>query len=183
MIQKRNAQFPIRQTPACLTLLIWFSTGLVAQNSAAANTSADNSPMRVTHILGFERLANNAGGALSIQGSTLRFQGHEGSAAQISIGAIQGVFLGMEDKQVGGVPLALGRAAAPFGGGRAVALFSHKKYDTLTLEYHDSNGALHGAIFQLNKGHGPALRDKLVAAGAHAGIERQAGQTATEIKK
>ena len=32
----------------------------------------------------------------------------------------------------------LGKAAAPFGGGRVVSLFAHKKYDTLTLEYVDN---------------------------------------------
>ena len=31
----------------------------------------------------------------------------------------------------------IGKAAAPYGGGRVVSLFAHKKYDTLTLEYVD----------------------------------------------
>ena len=61
----------------------------------------------------------------------------------------------------------LAKTAAPFGGGRVVSLFSHKKYDTVTLEYVDSNGGLHGAIFQLNKGQGQVLRSELEAAGAH----------------
>ena len=44
--------------------------------------------------------------------------------------AVQDVFLGEQSKQVGGVPMTLGKAAAPFGGGRVVSLFAHKKYDT-----------------------------------------------------
>ena len=39
---------------------------------------------------------------------------------------------------MGGLPLTLGEAAAPYGGGRVVSLFAHKKYDTLTLEYVDA---------------------------------------------
>jgi hypothetical protein len=61
----------------------------------------------------------------------------------------------------------VGKVAAPFGGGRAVSLFAHKKYDTLALEYVDANGGLHGAVFQLNKGQGDILRSRLLAKGAH----------------
>ena len=139
----------------CLMALTFVSGGLMAQDT-----------MRVTHILGLEGLPNNTNGSLSIQGDALRFQKDEGPSAQISIASIQDIFLGEQDKQIGGTPMALGRAGAPFGGGRAIALFSHKKYDTLTLEYRDSNGGLHGAILQLNKGQGQGLKDKLAAGGA-----------------
>ena len=76
-------------------------------------------------------------------------------------------FVGEQSKQVGGVPMTLGKAAVPFGGGRVVSLFSHKDYDILSLEYVDTNMGLHGAIFQLNKGQGGILRNELVAGGAH----------------
>ena len=184
MIQRRDAHFPICPTLVCLMLLIWFSTGLIAQNPSGANSPAEGSPMRVTHVLGLERLSKNANGNLSIQGGALHFQRDEGPAAQISISSIQDVFLGEQDKQVGGVPMALGQAATPFGGGRVIALFSHKKYDTLTLEYLDSNGGLHGVIFQLNKGQGQVFRHKLVAEGAHVtDLEHQAAKQRTSEAK
>lgn len=165
--------FPNGATPACLMLLIWLSAGLVAQN--------DDAPMRVTHVLGLEGLSNNANGNLSIQEKALHFQGHEGRAAQITIGSIQSVFLGEQDKQVGGTPMTLGKVATPFGGGRVISLFSHKKYDTLTMEYLDSNGGLHGVIFQLNKGQGQVLKNKLVAEGAHvAGLQIHAEGSAVK---
>jgi len=97
----------------------------------------------------------------------LRFQKSDGSNAQVGVASIQDLSLGVEDKQVGGTALALGRAATPYGGGRLIGLFSHKKYDTLTVEYLDPNGGLHGAIFQLNKGQGQVLKDELVAEGTH----------------
>ncbi|HYZ87028.1 MAG TPA: hypothetical protein VE621_21615 [Bryobacteraceae bacterium] len=124
--------------------------------------------MPATHILGFEGIANNANGSLSLQGDALRFQKRDGSPAQIPIDSIRNLALGEDDKQVGGVPLALTRAATPFGGGRVIGLFSHKKYDTVTLEYLDSNGGLHSAIFLLNKGQGQVLRSELEAKGLPA---------------
>jgi hypothetical protein len=151
---------------ACLLLLICCSTALIAQNHGGPGL-ASGSAMRVTHILGFESVSNNANGELSIQEHTLRFQKSDGPVAQVSVDAIQDLSLGVEDKQVGGTAAALGRAATPYGGGRLISLFSHKKYDTLTLEYLDPNGGFHGAVFQLNKGQGQALKDTLVAEGAH----------------
>jgi len=162
-----DAHFGIGRTLACLMLSVWFSTVLIAQNPAGAEGSAAGSTMRVTHVLGLEGISNNATGNLSIQQNALQFQKGEGPAVQISIDSIQNIFLGEDNKQVGGTSMAVARTAAPFGGGRVVGLFSHKKYDTLTLEYLDTNGGFHGAIFQLDKGQGQALRDELMAKGAH----------------
>jgi hypothetical protein len=76
------------------------------------------------------------------------------------------------------MPLVLGRAAAPYGGGRVIGLFAHKKYDFMTLEYFDSNGGFHGAIYQMNKGQGQVLVDKLGAKGV-----RVSGREFTTAKK
>ena len=151
----------------CLMLLVCYGTGLMARDHNAADPPASGSPLHVTHILGFEGISNNATGELSIQGDTLRFQKSNGTSAQIAIVSIQDLSLGGQDRQVGGVPMMLAKSAAPYGGGRVVSLFSHKKYDTVTLEYVDPNGGFHGAIFQLNKGQGEILKSKLDAAGAH----------------
>jgi hypothetical protein len=172
-----------RRVPACLLLLICCGTALMAQNNGGA-ASAPTSTLRVTHVLGFESIANNANGDLSIQGHSLRFQKAEGISAQINIDAIQDLFLGVQDKQVGGTALAIGRAATPYGGGRALALFSHKKYDSLTVEYRDVNGGFHGAIFQLTKGQGQVIKSALVTEGAHVtNLEDQsAKQNSPEAK-
>ncbi|MFL6449968.1 MAG: hypothetical protein ACJ746_20140 [Bryobacteraceae bacterium] len=149
----------------CLTLLVWYRTPLIAQDHDAAN-GAKSPTLHVTHILGFEAVSRNANGDLSIQGEALRFQKSNNSAAQVPLRAIQNVSVGELDKQVGGVPLTLAKAAAPYGGGRVISLFSHKDYDTVTVEYLDADGGLHGAIFQLNKGQGPVLKSQLEAGGA-----------------
>lgn len=98
----------------------------------------------------------------------LRFQRDGAASAQVSLASIEKISLGEQDKQVGGVPMTLGKAAVPFGGGRVVSLLSHKKYDTLGLEYRDSKGGFHGVIFRLSKGQGQEFRRALIAHGAHS---------------
>jgi len=97
----------------------------------------------------------------------VQFERNGSPSAQVSIRSIQDISLGTEDKQIGGVPMTLGKAAVPFEGGRAISLFSHKQYDTFTVEYLDNNGGFHGAIFRMNKGQGQAFEKDLVAKGAH----------------
>jgi hypothetical protein len=152
---------------ACLTLLLWLSATTLGQVQSEAQSPVAVPAVHVTHVLGFEGAKHNAAGELRIQGGAVQFQRNGGAAAQTSIGSIQDIFLGDEDKQVGGIPMMLGRTAAPLGGGRVVSLFSHKKYDILTIEYLDSNGGFHGAIFQLNKGQGQTFKNDLAAHGAH----------------
>ena len=88
----------------------------------------------------------------------LRFEQDAKPAAEVKIASVQGVFLGSESKQVGGTPMKIGKAAAPFGSGRVVSLFAHKKYDTLTVEYVDADGGVHGAIFQVKEGQAEHVR-------------------------
>ena len=58
-----------------------------------------------------------------------------------------------------------------------VSLFSHKKYDSLTVEYVDSNGGFHGAIFRLSKGQGQTFKKDLVASGAHTALQEDHAKT------
>ena len=151
-----------------LALLI-LSAGLAtaANGQRQSGSSVGSSPIHVTHVLGFEDVRRNVSGELSIHDDDLRFQRAGSPAADVSISSIQNISLGEQDKQVGGVPMMLGKAAVPFGGGRAVSLFSHKKYDSLAIEYVDSRGGLHGAIFRLAKGQGETFKNALIANGAH----------------
>jgi hypothetical protein len=135
--------------------------------------TASSSPvLRARAVLGLESVANNSMGELSIVENAFVFSRSEGPTVRMPLSAIQGAFLSQEDKQVGGMPMALGQAAAPYGGGRVIGLFAHKKYDFVTLEYFDSNGGFHGTIYQLNKGQGQVLADELGAKGVHvSGLE------------
>jgi hypothetical protein len=152
---------------ACLALLLCFSRATIGQISSEAQGSAAGPVIHVTHLLGFEDVRPNANGQLYIQGDMVQFERNGRLPAQVSIRSIQDISLGTEDKQIGGVPMTLGKAAVPFEGGRAISLFSHKQYDTFTVEYLDNNGGFHGAIFRMNKGQGQAFEKNLVAKGAH----------------
>jgi hypothetical protein len=147
------------------TLLILCSDRALAQ--AASGTTDTSSRVHATHLLGFQEAKNNAKGTLSIQDNALQFQDSGKPAVQVKIASVQDVFLGEQSKQVGGLPMTLGKAATPYGGGRVVSLFAHKNYDTLTLEYVDADGGFHGAIFQLDKGQAQVFRNALVTGGAH----------------
>lgn len=167
---------------ACLSLLLCVSTTTIGQIPREAQDAG--SAIHVTHIFGFEGARHNANGELRIQGDALQFQQSGNPAVQVGIHSIQNVAVGAEDQQVGGVPMMLTKSAVPFGGGRVVSLFSHNKYDSLTVEYLDSNGSFHGAIFRLSKGQGQKFKQDLVASGAHISpLQDQAKiQSAPEVK-
>lgn len=154
----------IRGGLALLVLLAWFMT---AKGQSQPQNPVASPSIHVTHVLGFEDVRRNAGGELSIHDDELSFQEHKTPTAQVSISSIQNVSLGKQEKQVGGVPMMMGKAALPYGGGRVLSLFSHKKYDSLTIEYLDSSGGFHGAIFRLAKGQGEVFKSALIAHGAH----------------
>lgn len=161
----------------CLVPASCFAASLMAQDLDQGKTGV----LRARAVLGLEDVANNSVGELSIQGDAFVFSPREGSTLRVSLSAIQGVFLSQEDKQAGGTSAAVGRTVTPFGGGRVIGLFAHKKYDFVTLEYVDPNGGFHGTIYLLNKGQGQVLADELGAKGVHvSALESATGKQRLE---
>jgi hypothetical protein len=146
-------------------LLFCSAIGALAQSTAPALKANPQFSIRATHLLGFPNTKTNCNGTLSVKDDALRFEQDAKPAAEVKIASVQGVFLGSESKQVGGTPAKIGKAAAPFGSGRVVSLFAHKKYDTLTVEYVDADGGVHGAIFQVKEGQATYVRKELVTRG------------------
>ena len=169
---------------ACLTLLLSLTTGSMGQTQSAAQGPVPGPAIHVTQVLGFEGARHNATGDLRIEGDTLQFQRDGSPNIQVNIRSIQDIFVEDEDKQVGGTAMTLGKSAVPYGGGRVMSLFAHKKYDFLTVEYLDSSGGFHGAIFQLDKGRGQAFKKDLVANGAHISSpdDRATTRSTPEVK-
>jgi hypothetical protein len=164
------------------TLLLCSGIGALAQSTAPALANPPLS-IQATHLLGFPNSKSNGKGMLTIQDNVLRFEQEGKIVEQVEISSVRDVFLGEESVQVGGLPIKIGKTAAPFGGGRVVSLFAHAKYDTLTLEYVDRHGGLHGAIFQLKKGQGELVRNGLVTRGVYSGRgeEQAAKQSTSEV--
>src|SRR6266478_4360204 len=170
---------------------LWLSTiliccGLTAPAQKITQRGDTSAPFstRATHLLGFANARNNSTGKLSVQDDSLQFQQNGKPGAKVKIALLRNVLLGAESKQVGGLPMTLGKTAAPFGGGRVVSLFAHKKYDTLTLEYVDADEGIHGAIFQLTKGQGELVKNELIAQGVTINSHQDQSTTgsATEVK-
>ena len=67
--------------------------------------------LRARAVLGLDGVANNSMGELSLQGDAFVYSRRQGPIVRIPLRAIHDAFLTQEDKQVGGIPLALGRAA------------------------------------------------------------------------
>jgi len=166
IVLERSLLIP-RSVVMVLLLLIVCTVASSDQKAIKPSNSTVTIGFRATHVLGFEGAKNHSTGTLSIQDRVLRFQKGSNPIRQVTIASVQDVFLGDESKQVGGLPMTLGKAVAPFGGGRVVSLFAHKKYDTVAVEYVADDGGIHGAIFELNQGQGKILRDELAAMGAH----------------
>jgi len=147
--------------------IVLIGCSLVAQAQKTTERPNTGTPFstRATHLLGFANARNSSTGTLSIQDDSLQFRQNGKPGAKVKIACIRDIFLGAESKQVGGLPMTLGKTAAPFGGGRVVSLFAHKKYDTLTLEYVDGDHGIHGAIFQLAKGQGEFVKSELITRG------------------
>ncbi|MCU1301292.1 MAG: hypothetical protein JWQ87_1576 [Candidatus Sulfotelmatobacter sp.] len=148
-----------------LAVLICFGLAAPAQQTTQRGNTSASFSTRATQLLGFTNTKSNGTGTLSVKGDSLQFQQKGKPNSQVKLASVRDVFLGAESKQVGGLPMTLGKTAVPFGGGRVVSLFAHEKYDTLSLEYVDDDGGIHGAIFQLKKGQAELVRNELVAQG------------------
>ena len=186
-IQSRQTSFAtllVGHGLVCLTFLLSLCTGSRGQAQSKVQSPVTGSTIHVTHVLGFEGARHNTTGDLKIQDDRLQFQRDKSPTSQVTISSIQDIFVEDEDKQVGGTAMMLGKTAVPFGGGRVVSLFAHKKFDYLTVEYLDNSGGFHGAIFQLAKGEGQTFKKDLVANGAHitSPDDRATTQSTPEVK-
>jgi hypothetical protein len=115
-------------------------------------------------VIGVENHKPNSTGTLSVLPTGLEFK-TEKTKSDIPTASITDIFVGNQSRQNvtgAGKVVTMG---IPYGGGRIVSLFSHK-VQVLTVEYTDSNGAFHGAIFVLPQGEASMYKDQLVKQGA-----------------
>jgi hypothetical protein len=133
----------------------------------APQATATMSVPDVKCVIGLEGVKPNSTGTLSVDGKALHFDGGK-KKSEISIASIEDMFTGGESRQdVTGLVGTGVKAAIPYGGGRVVSLFSHK-VEVLTVDYKDSNGGFHGAVFVLPAAHASAVKKLLMDQGAHA---------------
>jgi len=158
---------------------------LVTLTAAAQSPTAATTPPaipKVRLIIGLGDVKGNASGILTIRDGTLHFQAGK-SASDVPVSSIDDVFVGAETTQGGGKAgrvVKTAAIAAPFESGKALTILMRTKVDILTVAFHDSDNAMHGAIFALPKGQGDVMRAQLIAAGAHTSPQQPSSQEAKQ---
>ena len=125
----------------------------------------------VVQLIGLAGLKDNTKGRLTVVNGTLRFIYANGNA-DVAAASIQDVITGKDSQRVIGGTLGTLTLFAPYGSGRVLSLF-RKKLDTLTIQYRDADGGLHGAIFTMPFGKAEMIKKDLIAQGAHTTIPTQ----------
>jgi hypothetical protein len=149
-----------RRTAVLVSVALLFA-GIEASIGNAQETPA---PVKAVQLLGLTGVKQNAKGTLRVEKGNLQFV-HGKTNADITAASIQDIVTGDDTQRSVGGTVGVMSMAAPYGGGRFLSLF-RKKIDTLTIQYRDVGGALHGAIFTMPVGTANAIKTELVSGGA-----------------
>lgn len=147
---------------AVLVSVALLVAGVVISTGNAQETPA---PVKAVQLIGLTGVKQNAKGTLKVESGNLQFV-HGKAKADVSAASIQDVVTGDDTQRAVGGTVGVISMAAPYGGGRFLSLF-RKKIDTLTVQYRDVDGGLHGTIFTTPLGAAGAIKTELVSEGAH----------------
>jgi hypothetical protein len=145
-----------------LTAAVLFFAEVVIPIGKAQQISV---PVKAVQLIGLNGVKDNAKGSLNVENDHLHFI-HGKASSDVSAISIQDVVTGADTERAVGKTIGMMSMAAPYGGGRFLSLF-RKKIDTLTVQYRDADGGLHGAIFTMPVGTAQVIKKELVAQGAH----------------
>ncbi len=152
-------------TSRSTTVLVAAASLLVGLVIPAGNAQQVSGPVKVVQLRGLVGVKDNAKGTLSVEHGQLHFV-HGKASSDVSASSIQDVVTAADSQRAVGGTIGLMSMAAPYGGGRVLSLF-RTKIDTLTVQYRDVDGGLHGAIFSMPIGTAEVIKRGLVAQGAH----------------
>src|ERR1700757_3887886 len=150
-----------RRTAVLVSVALLFA-GIVISTGNAQETAA---PVKAVQLIGLTGVKQNAKGILKVENGNLQFV-HGKTNADITAASIQDVVTGDDTQRFVGGTVGVMSMAAPYGGGRFLSLF-RKKIDTLTVQYRDVDGGLHGAIFTTPVGAANGIKTELVSESAH----------------
>lgn len=124
--------------------------GLAAQKGMQADRAPSQivewNSANVQHIYGLPDAKPKDRGALSVSSAGLSFTGKANSSV-IPLRSIIAVGAGNERVELWGMKGRILRMAMPHEGGLVAAAFMHHRVDMLTVEFNDSKGGYHGAVF------------------------------------
>lgn len=175
-------RFVRRTCTALLFLMAWLAPSSFAQQQTAA---AQQPPtvFRAVQVIGLDKIKHDQKGKVTLANGNLQFTA--GTAkSEVPIASIQDVLTGTDSQRMVRGVLGTLSSFAPYEGGRFLSLF-RSKIDTVTINYRDSDGGLHGAIFTLSTGMAATLKKELVAQGAHTSVspEDEAKAQGADTKK
>jgi hypothetical protein len=177
---------------SCRRSGIWFcvllmQVGPLALAGAAQQTggiqqaaAADNADTKVVQLTGLVGVKNHTKGTVKVENGNLQFV-HEKAKTEVAVATIEDVVTGNDSQRAVHGFVGTLTMFAPYGGGRFLSLF-RTKLDTLTLQYRDGDGALHGAIFTMSPGKADALKKVLVAQGARTSLPTPDAPAAADDK-
>lgn len=160
----RNKEFRVH---ACRLALLVF-VGIVAPALVLAQQPAKTAPNRVVSVMGFEDIKKNEKCELEVSASSIRLKGKK-STVDLAASSIEDVLTGDDSARLVGGFIGTLTSFAPYESGRFLSLF-RKKLDTLTIQYRDAEGGLHGGILSMKPGQAASLKKLIVAAGAHTTV-------------
>jgi hypothetical protein len=137
---------------------------LIAQITPLCSAQEVPAPVKAKEVIGLTGVKDNAKGTLRAESGKLIFA-HGKVHSDIGAVAISDIVTGADSARAVGGTVGTMSMAAPYGSGRFLSLF-RKKIDTLTIQYRDGDGSLHGVIFAMPVGAAEGIRKDLVAQGA-----------------
>jgi ABC-type glycerol-3-phosphate transport system substrate-binding protein len=120
-------------------------------------------------------------GKVKVENGNLRFA-HGKAKTELAVSTIEDVVTGNDSQRAVHGFVGTLTMFAPYGGGRFLSLF-RTKLDTLTLQYRDADGGLHGVIFTMDVGKADPLKKLLVAQGAHTSLPTPDAPAASDASR
>jgi hypothetical protein len=164
-------------TSRSTTILVGVTSLFAGLVIPVGNAQQASGPVKVVQLTGLVGVKDNAKGNLDVENGQLHFV-HGKASSDVSASSIQDVVTGADSQRAVGGTIGLMSMAAPYGGGRVLSLF-RTKMDTLTVQYRDADGGLHGAIFTMPVGMADVIKKELVAQGAHTTVPEEPTAVAT----
>jgi hypothetical protein len=159
-----------------ILVALFIYTPVICTHAQGAQTETE-----AVQLIGLAGLRDNTKGRLLVVNGSLRFIHNKGNA-EVPAAAIQDVVTGRDSQRVVGGTLGTLTMLAPFGSGRVLSLF-RTKMDTLTIQFRDAGGGLHGVIFTMALGKAEIIKQELISHGAKTTIPTQADTSNTKEKK
>lgn len=137
-------------------------------------------PIKGVELVGLAGVKDNTGGTLTVEGGKLIFV-HSRSTSDITASAMEDVVTGNDSQRVVRGTLGTLSMFGPYGSGRVLSLF-RSKLDTLTIQYRDADGGLHGVVFTVPVGKAESFKQELIAQGARTTIPTTAEPSVSSTK-